>query len=73
MIKKLVPHGNALALIIDRPILELLRIEAHTPLEIETVDGKSLTIRPVRNSVALKAAMKEINRKYRKTLKNLDK
>jgi len=45
MIKKLVAVGNSLGLIIDRPILELLKIERDTPLEI-TTDGEALIIRP---------------------------
>lgn len=45
MIKKLVAVGNSLGLIIDRPILELLRIDRDTPLEIST-DGEALIIRP---------------------------
>jgi antitoxin component of MazEF toxin-antitoxin module len=43
MVKKLTKHGNSLALVIDRPILELLRIDQDTPLELST-DGKKLTI-----------------------------
>lgn len=46
MTKTLTTIGNSLGLIIDKPILELLRIDKDTPLEIET-DGKSLIIRPV--------------------------
>lgn len=45
MIKKLTRHGNSLALVIDRPILDLLRIGADTPLDIST-DGKKLIIAP---------------------------
>ena len=45
MVKKLTKHGNSLALVIDRPILELLKIDQETPLEIST-DGKKLTIAP---------------------------
>ncbi len=33
MIKKLTKHGNSLALVIDRPILDLLRIDPDTPLD----------------------------------------
>jgi antitoxin MazE len=47
MTKTLTTIGNSLGLIIDKPILELLRIDKDTPLEIET-DGKALIIRPVR-------------------------
>lgn len=43
MIKTLTKHGNSLALIIDRPILDLLKIEADTPLNIST-DGERLII-----------------------------
>ena len=45
MVKTLTKHGNSLALVIDKPILELLKIDADTPLEI-TTDGKSLIIVP---------------------------
>lgn len=45
MIKKLVRHGNSLALVIDKPILALLKIDANTPLEI-TTDGQALTVAP---------------------------
>ncbi len=43
MVKKLTKHGNSFALVIDRPILELLDIRPETPLEI-TTDGKRLII-----------------------------
>ena len=49
MKKKLSAVGNSLALIIDRPILELLGINAETELDIKT-DGKGLTIKPIRKS-----------------------
>jgi len=47
MIKKLTAIGNSLGLIIERPILELLRIDRDTPLEVRT-DGEALIIRPAR-------------------------
>ncbi len=43
MIKKLVKHGNSYALIIDKPILDLLKITPDTPLEI-TTDGKGFHV-----------------------------
>lgn len=46
MIKHLTQHGNSSALIIEKPILELLGITNKTPLEIVT-DGKNLIISPV--------------------------
>ena len=53
MIKKLTKHGNSLALVIDKPVLELLRIEHDTPLDI-TTDGKRLMIEPAQPSVRRK-------------------
>jgi hypothetical protein len=40
MVKKLTKHGNSLALVIDRPILELLRIDPKTPLDVSTAHGR---------------------------------
>ncbi len=45
MRKTLCKHGNSYALVIDKPILEMLNIEPETPLEI-TTDGYSLRIAP---------------------------
>lgn len=47
MIKKLTKHGNSYALVIDKPILELLRITPETPLELRT-DGHAIVLAPVR-------------------------
>lgn len=49
MVKKLTKHGNSLALVIDRPILDLLKIDPETPLEVST-DGKQLIVAPARRS-----------------------
>jgi len=48
MTKTLIKHGNSLALVIDKPILEMLQISADTPLEL-TTDGDSILIVPVRD------------------------
>jgi antitoxin component of MazEF toxin-antitoxin module len=45
MVKKPTKHANSLALVIDRPILDLLKIDAETPLEIST-DGQRLIVAP---------------------------
>lgn len=50
MLKKLAPIGNSLGLVIDRPILELLRIDRDTVLDVRT-DGDRLVIEPVRPDV----------------------
>jgi antitoxin component of MazEF toxin-antitoxin module len=49
MVKYLTTHGNSAALVLDKPILELLHIDMDTPLEIAT-DGKSLVISPVKDA-----------------------
>ena len=73
MVKRLTKHGNSLALIIDRPILEMLKIDADTPLEIST-DGQVLIVSPVHGDERQKKfekALEKINRKYGRALKRL--
>jgi antitoxin MazE len=73
MLKKLTSHGNSAALIIDKPILELLKIGMDTPLEIAT-DGKSLIISPVRDAEReemFRGAMAKVNARHSNTLKKL--
>lgn len=73
MIKKLVKHGNSLALVIDKPILDLLRIDADTPLEIST-DGDALVVLPSRDPQRegrFRAALEKTNLKYGRALKRL--
>ena len=48
MSKRLSRSGNSLALVIDRPILEALDIDADTELELST-DGDVLVVTPVRD------------------------
>jgi antitoxin MazE len=40
VVKKLVPHGDGLALVFDGPILDLLKIDAETPIEVSTDRGR---------------------------------
>ncbi len=73
MIKKLARHGNSLALVIDRGVLDLLHIDADTPLEIST-DGQVLIVSPVRDAERQKnfdSALDSVNRKYGLALKRL--
>ncbi|MGJ4754744.1 MULTISPECIES: AbrB/MazE/SpoVT family DNA-binding domain-containing protein [Leptospira] len=68
MVKKLIQHGNSSALIIEKPILELLHITSDTSLDIST-DGKSLIITPIDKK--LETSLGKINKKHGKTLKRL--
>lgn len=73
MVKKLTKHGNSLALIIDRAVLDLLKIDTDTPLEIST-DGQILVISPVRDENhrgKFRKALGSANRKYGRALKRL--
>jgi len=73
MVKRLTKHGNSLALVIDRGVLDLLDIDAETPLSV-TTDGQCLIVSPVRDAATRKrfrAALEEGNRKYGRMLKKL--
>lgn len=73
MIKSLSRHGNSLALIIDRAVLDLLRIDAETQLDIST-DGQVLIIAPVRDPerrARFEQSLAQTNRKYGRMLKRL--
>jgi antitoxin component of MazEF toxin-antitoxin module len=75
MIKKMVQHGNSSALIIDKPIMELLKIGPETPLEIST-DGQNIIISPVRDPKRmdrLEKSLGRINKKHESTLRKLAK
>ena len=73
MIKKLSKHGNSLAVVIDRPVLDLLKIDVDTPLEIST-DGQVLVISPVRDKRhrdKFQRALESANKKYGRALRRL--
>ena len=73
MIKKLVSHGNSAALIIDKPIMELLKVNMKTPFEV-TTDGRNLIISPVesgKREKRFRTALEQVNKAHGKTLKKL--
>ncbi len=83
MEKKLSRYGNSLALIIDKPILELLHINENTVLQIST-DGEKITITPqnkqslsskykVSDDLAVQKAFEETMSEYSALLKKLAK
>lgn len=59
MLKTLTKHGNSYALVIEKPILELLRITPETPFEI-TSDGQCLILTPVRDAKEEKKFQKSL-------------
>lgn len=73
MEKSLIKHGNSLALVIDKPILEMLQITPDTKLEI-TTNGDAILVTPVRSrsrQARIDKSLKKINEQYGDDLKRL--
>jgi len=73
MIKKLTKHGNSLALVIEKGILDLLDINADTPISM-TTDGKHLVIAKASDEKLqkrLEAVLAKGNKKYARMFKRL--
>lgn len=75
MIKTLTKHGNSSALVIERPILELLGATSETPFEVIT-DGKALVLTPILDesrAVKFRETMESVGKRYKRTFKELAK
>ena len=73
MVKKLTKHGNSLALVIDKPVLELIQATAETPFEIIS-DGRSLVLTPLRNPKEerkFQAALTMVHKRFGRAMKKL--
>jgi antitoxin MazE len=73
MQKKLTRHGNSLALVIDKGVLDILNIDDKTTLDIST-DGKLLIISPItdeKKKQKFHEALDKTNTRYGRTLKRL--
>jgi antitoxin MazE len=73
MVKKLTKHGNSLALVIDRPILDLLKIDPDTLLDVST-DGKHLIVTPAKLTTRRKkfdAAQDWAHKRYGRAFRKL--
>ena len=73
MIKNLVKHGNSWALVIDRPILDLLKMDPECAVEM-TTDGESIRIAPAaadERKEKLRKASEKVNARYAKAFKKL--
>jgi hypothetical protein len=73
VIKKLTKHGNSLALILDKPILELLGFDEKSPLMLFT-DGKALIVarggRKARDR-RIEEILTDLNRRYGSVFRRL--
>ena len=73
MTKTLTRHGNSYALVIDKPIMELLHVTPDTPFRIVT-DGQCLVLSPVRRRAEEKKfedALKMVHRRFGRAMKRL--
>jgi len=73
MIKTLTRHGNSYALVIEKPILELLRVSPETSFEIMT-DGQCLVLTPLRDPEDEKRfqdALDMVHRRFGRAMKRL--
>ena len=75
MTKKLIRHGNSAALVLDKALLDLLKVEMDTPLQV-TTDGRNIIISPQSKANAeasLLEALEKINKKHGSVLAKLGK
>ncbi len=75
MIKTLTKHGNSAALVIERPILDLLGASVDTAFEVVT-DGKALILTPVKDAVRhtrFRKSMEKVGERYTKSFEELAK
>jgi antitoxin MazE len=80
MIKKLSKHGNSLAVLIDKPILDMLNINENTHIKIRT-DGVNIIIQPIHteqitsisDNNKVQQLYEELANKYNAVLKKLSK
>jgi hypothetical protein len=73
MVKRLIQHENGAALVIDKPILEMLHITGETLLEIST-DGSNLILSPQNGSsqeTDVLNSLERINRRDGNVLRKL--
>jgi antitoxin component of MazEF toxin-antitoxin module len=73
MVKRLIQHGNSAALVIDKPILEMLNITNETIIEIST-DGRNLILSPQiekTQEIDILNSLERINKRYGNVLRKL--
>ncbi|MBX3022235.1 MAG: hypothetical protein KF799_11225 [Bdellovibrionales bacterium] len=73
MKKKLSAIGNSYGIVIEKPILELLKIDRDTELEM-TTDGYRLVIEPIRTGKkSLRSSVEKVMKKHGPTFRKLAK
>jgi antitoxin MazE len=72
-IKHLTKQGNSLAIIIDKPILDMADINEHTPLKL-SLDGRKITLEPISEEEIeerFSAAAAKVEKRFGRMFKNL--
>jgi antitoxin MazE len=75
MTRKLQRHGNSVALVFDKTMLDALHMTPETPVHI-TIHGSSITITPANVGVSeeeLNAVITRLRPRYKTMLENLAK
>jgi antitoxin MazE len=75
MVKTLTRVGNSSALVVDKPIMELLEIDNDTPLKI-TVEGRRMIVEPAEGPervTRFRSAMKKTGAKNAELFRRLAK
>ena len=75
MTRKLQRHGNSVALVFDKTMLDALGMTPETPVHI-TIHGSSITVTPVNVGIPeeeLDAAVARLRPRYKRMLENLAK
>ncbi len=73
MTKTLTRHGNSLALVIDKPILEQMGIDETTPLTL-AFDGRCLVVAPASTTArrkVVRSAIDELHHEFGNAMKKL--
>jgi antitoxin component of MazEF toxin-antitoxin module len=73
MTKKLIRHGNSAALVLDKALLDILKVKIDTPLEV-TTDGRNIIISPQEVPEAedtLLQSLERINKQHGMALRKL--
>lgn len=73
MIKKFSKHGNSLAVLIDKPILDLLGMDENTHINIKT-DGTNIIIEPIKSphQVPIISQDSKTQKKYEELIEKYD-
>lgn len=75
MVRKLQRHGNSMALVFDKTMLDALHMSPDTPVNL-TFHGSSVTITPANVGIPdaeLEATIERLRPKYKTMLENLAK